>query len=163
MQDRALATSPKASELGLGAGKQGHTPGTGQWKNREIMHARKHGELMFSFLKSQGKHPQTPNKLLYRTYIQLCKIGNLLWTSEFLVQVISMRPKKQFHFSEEAYWWEIYLMCISVSWKAGFSSKGRSSSNKVNLNKFSNPQDILVKSIFAIQRRLNFDLCNADH
>ena len=77
MQERALAMSPKAREPGLKAGKEGHTPGT-----RRVIkqgdHNKKKGELMFSFLKSQGKHLQTQNKLLYRTYIRLCRIGNLL-------------------------------------------------------------------------------------
>lgn len=91
---------------------------------------------MFSSWKSQEKQPQKAKQItysvLYRTYIRLHKMVNLLWTSEFLGQIIGMRPKKVFHFSGETSWWETYLMFTFVTWKARFSSKVGSSLNKGN-------------------------------
>ena len=112
----------KGTPVGLGGDTTGSSCET---KRRD--------KLMCSFLKSQGKHSQTQNELLYRIYIRLCQIGNLLWPSEFPVQVVGTRPKRELPFSGEVHWWEIYLMFILVTWKARFFKKVGSSFNKVNL------------------------------
>lgn len=57
-------------------------------------------DFMFSSWKSQGKSTSqnhTTYNVLYGTCIRFCKMGNLLWISEFLEQMTGVRPGKVPH------------------------------------------------------------------
>lgn len=93
-EGQSTPTFPEASDACLGAGKPGHTPGTGV-VTKQVDYAQQiRDELVFSSLKKSGETSTNQKhatcNVLYRTYIRFCKMGNSLWTSGFLVQVTGL-------------------------------------------------------------------------
>ena len=82
--------------------------------------------------------------------------------SEFLVPIIVMRPKK-YLLSQGKHTGERFVVHFNYL-ESRFSSEVRSALHKENFKLGESPiSGRTVKSTSAVQRRLGFDLCSADH